>query len=414
MRSVVIACLFLISSTAVAETQQPFSIDAGVDLSFIGVSGHPSWTEGFVGKLRYSENDSRLKISRAYLDVNARLADTLSATVVMEAYTDDLGFAADFTEAYLSWRPVPSSANRYRLKVGAFYPRISLENTSPGWSSPYTLNSSAINTWVAEELRSFGAELSWSRRLQNRHTISAQGSVFYNNDPAGSLLAWKGWSIHDRQTRFNDKLPLPPLPQIQPGGMFAAQDPYVAPFREIDSKAGYYVNVEYLVDGAFQARAMHYDNRADPTLIEDGQYGWTTRFNHVGFQATLPADFGLIGQWMDGTTVMGPATDGIHPVDVEYTSYFGLLTRGFGNHRVSARYDNFAVSQNDSTPEDNNPENGLAWTLGYRYSASESVEYAVEWLSITTHRCANVYYGLEEKVTEQQFQLTARFMFGSH
>ena len=106
--------------------------------------------------------------------------------------------------------------------------------------------------------------------------------------------------------------------------------------------------------------------------------------------------------------------DGIHPVDVEYTSYFGLLTRGFGNHRVSARYDNFAVRQNDSTPEDNNPENGLAWTLGYRYSASESVEYAIEWLSITTHRCAFIYYGLDEKVTEQQIQLTARLMFGSH
>ena len=146
MRSVVIACLILFSFGASAETQQPFSIDAGVDLSFIGVSGHRSWTDGFVGKLRYSEDDSRLKISRAYLDVNARLADTLSATVVMEAYTDDLGFVADFTEVYLSWRPVPSSANRYRLKVGAFYPRISFENTSPGWSNPYTLSSSAINT----------------------------------------------------------------------------------------------------------------------------------------------------------------------------------------------------------------------------------------------------------------------------
>jgi hypothetical protein len=69
MRSVVVACLFLIFSTAAAETQQPLSIDAGVDLSFIGVSGYPSWTEGFVGKLRYSETDSRLKISRAYLEV---------------------------------------------------------------------------------------------------------------------------------------------------------------------------------------------------------------------------------------------------------------------------------------------------------------------------------------------------------
>ena len=43
------------------------------------------------------------------------------------------------------------------------------------------------------------------------NTISLQGAIFLYNDPAGSLLAWKGWSVHDRQSHFGYELPLPPL-----------------------------------------------------------------------------------------------------------------------------------------------------------------------------------------------------------
>ena len=106
------------------------------------------------------------------------------------------------------------------------------------------LNSSAINTWVAEELRSTGAEFTLSRRpsgLGGAHTFSINVAAFMGNDPAGSLLAWKGWSVHDRQSRFSDDLPLPPLPQIQPDGMFSEQDPYVEPFQEIDDEVSYRV-----------------------------------------------------------------------------------------------------------------------------------------------------------------------------
>jgi len=289
-----------------------------------------------------------------------------------------------------------------------------MENVERGWSSPYTMSSSAINTWVAEELRSVGAELSYSRKpvsLGGAHEFSVNAAVFWHNDPAGSLLAWKGWSVHDRQTRYSDKLPLPPLPQIQPGMMFAAQDPYVEPIREIDDRASYYVNAEWRYGKRLLVRAMHYDNRADPESIISGQYGWTTKFDHVGLQMTLPGDIGLIAQWMSGSTVMGPVMNGAHVVDVEYDSYFMLLTRAFGKHRVSARYDNFDITQNDSTPEDNNPEYGLAWTVGYQYSYSDKISLATEWLSIKTHRCALVYYGLDPTVTERQFQFTVKLRF---
>jgi len=400
------------SAAVLAQEPSRHDLTIGLDLSYVSVSGYESWTLGSVGKLRHDEDG--VVMSRAFVDYEGRLTDTLDATVVLEIYDDELGNAIDFTEAYVEWRPVPQSANRYRLKVGAFYPRISLENVERGWSSPYTMSWSAINTWVAEELRSVGAELSYSRKpmsLGGAHEFSVNAAVFWHNDPAGSLLAWKGWSVHDRQTRYGDKLPLPPLPQIQPGMMFAAQDPYVEPIREIDDRASYYVNAEWRYGQRLLVRAMHYDNRADPVSIIGGQYGWTTKFDHVGLQTTLPGDIGLIAQWMSGSTVMGPVMNGAHVVDVEYDSYFMLLTRAFGNHRVSARYDNFDVAQNDSTPDDNNPEYGLAWTVGYQYSYSDKISLATEWLSINTHRCALAYYGLDPTVTERQFQFTVKLRF---
>ena len=404
----------VLASAAAGAPGDRIDLAGGLDLSLIAVSGYESWTDGSVGKLRFSDNGFYL--GRAYVDVDGRLADTLQLKLAIEAYGDGIGTAADLTEAYLEWRPVPRSPNRYRLKVGAFYPRISLENVARGWTNPYLLNSSAINTWVAEELRSFGAEFSWSRKpagLGGRHEFGINAAAFWGNDPAGSLLAWKGWSLHDRQSRFGDKLPLPALPSIQPGGVFyQRQDPYVVPFREIDDTAGYYVNVEWRLANRLLIRAMSYNNEADPTAIQSRQYGWYTEFGHVGLQASLPGGVGLIAQWMDGTTVMGPDFGtGIHAVDVEFDAWFALLTREWGPHRLSARYDNFGITQNDSTPEDNNPESGHGWTVGYRYDVLADLSVGLEWLSVKTHRCAFAYYGLEPSVTETQAQLTLQLRF---
>ncbi len=387
---------------------------AGIDFGYVHASGLPSWTDGSVGKLRFDDNSDGLVVSRGFLDYETRLADTLDFSAAVEFYDDELGSAIDFTEAYVEWRPVPRSANRYRLKVGAFYPRISLENTGPGWSSPYTISSSTINTWVAEEIRTVGAELSWSRRPQmlgGRHEFGLQAAAYWMNDPAGSLLAWKGWSSHDRQSRFGDELPLPPLPQIQPGMMFEAQDPFVAPFREIDGRAGYYVSGDWKFSQRLQLTAMRYDNRADPAQIEDGQYAWRTAFDHVGLRVSLPAQIGLIAQWMQGSTVMGPFMGEWHPVDVDFESKFLLLSRAFDKHRLSVRYDNFAVTENDTVPQDDNSDLGHVWTLAYRDHHSDSLSIGTEWLSIRTDHSGWGYYGFDAVATENQVQLSVMLRF---
>jgi len=391
-----------------------YELNAGLDVSFVDAAGHPSWTEGSAGKLRYDADNDGLILSRAFVDYHLRVADTVNVNLVAEIYADDIGSNFDFTESYVEWRPLTLTSARYRFKLGAFYPRISLENTGPGWSSPYTISPSAINTWVGEELRVFGAEVSVSRRPQSlggEHTFSLHTAIFYNNDTAGGLLAWKGWSVHDRQSRFGDELPLPPLPQIQPGMWFDRQDPYITPVLEIDHDPGYYVNVEWLIDNRFMLRAMHYDNRADPIGLRNGQFAWRTDFDHVGIQIELPGDIGLLAQWIEGATVWGPVINGAFASDVEFQSAYLMLTKSFVRQRVSARYEDFKTTENDEFPLDENAEHGHAWTLSYSFEFSRNLTIAAEWLQIFTARAAWNYYGLADKRTERQLQIDLRMRF---
>jgi hypothetical protein len=98
-------------------------------------------------------------------------------------------------------------------------------------------------------------------------------------------------------------------------------------------------------------------------------------------------------------------------VDTEFDSKFVMLTRTYGKHRLSLRYDNFDITQNDDTDEDNNPEDGLVWTAAYQHDYSDRMSFAAEWLSIKTHHCGWVYYGLDPTATEKQLQLSVRFKF---
>lgn len=410
--------LLLVAAPPVLAQVEPAGthLDMGLDLGYLQSDGHPSWLEGSAGKLRFDEDHDGLRLTRGFIDYKTRLAGTLTAHVTSELYDDDFSSTLDLTEAYVEWRPMTSTANRYRLKIGAFYPRISLENVGPGWGSPYSISPSAINTWVGEELRSVGTEFSVMRRPQalgGRHTFMINAALYIGNDPAGGLMAWKGWSIHDRQSRFNDKVPLPPIPRIQPGNWWDEQDPFITPLLEIDEVPGYYINAEWRMGKQLMMRAMRYDNGAAPMGIENNQFAWRTDFNHLALQATLPGDIGLLAQWMKGHTVWGRLNNGVYSVDNEFSSSYLLLTREFAQHRLTARYDDFQVTEADTVPLDENSEWGHAWTLAYQYQRSERWSIAAEWLEIVTERPAWAYFGLEEEKTETQLQLSLRLRFGS-
>jgi hypothetical protein len=253
-----------------------------------------------------------------------------------------------------------------------------------------------------------GAEWRIERALGHstgRQRIGAHAATFFGNDPAGTLLAWKGWGIHDRQTRFGDVLPLPPVPQIQPGGMFENQAPWAEPFVETDDRPGYYYGLDWRLGRRALVALAHYDNRADPLSLRQGQYGWDTVFDHIGMQLELPGGIGLVAQWIDGTTVMGPVLDGARVVDTAFESNYWLLTKQLARHRVSVRYDDFAVVDRDETPLDENDDSGHAWTLSYRYARSAALELALEWLRVRSYHPARAHLGEPLLATEHMLQL---------
>ena len=403
-------------TTALAAACAAASVSAQSDrheLYFDASAGYVSastdlkpWTEGGFSKLRYA--DDGFEAFRLFAEYHGRITPTLRARVVAD-YIDDVSGGVDLTEAAIDWRPIPRSRNQHQIRFGGFYPSFSLENGDRGWQSPFTYSYSAINTWLGEEIRPFGAEWSLRRRFdgfRSNHEVRAFAAGFYGNDPAGTLLFWRGWSLHDRQSRFNDELKIPARP-------FTTAPQHLTPFMETDHRPGAYGGVEWRYARRALVQLVRYDNRADPFSFRDGQWGWGTDFNHLAVQVGLPAKLGLIVQSMAGRTewLTAALPDGTRmPISEhvrdEFESTFLLLTRKLGEHqRLAVRYDTFAFERPAAVPELYADE-GNAWTLSYRVDASERFSGGIEWLRIDSQRdLLPRYYATPAEQTESQLRL---------
>ena len=363
-------------------------------------------TDGGWSKLRYAEDG--FEAFRLFGEYRGRITPTLRARVVAD-YVDDASGGLGLTEAVLDWRPVPSSRNQQQVRFGAFYPSFSLENGDRGWESPFTYSYSAINTWLGEEIRPIGAEWSLRRRLEgfrSNHELRFFAAGFYGNDPAGTLLFWRGWSLHDRQSRLNDELLMPPRP-------FTTRPQTLEPFMETDHRPGVYAGVEWRYARRALVQFARYDNRADPFSFRDGQWGWGTDFDHLAVQVSLPAELGLIVQSMAGTTewltaalpngTRMPISEHVHD---EFASTFVMLTRKLGtNQRLALRYDTFEFERPGAVPELYG-DVGDAWTVSYRIDATERFSGGIEWLRIDSSRdLLPMFYNTAAEHTEDQLRL---------
>ncbi|MEO7387021.1 MAG: hypothetical protein ABIX37_08815 [Gammaproteobacteria bacterium] len=394
-------------------------IEGAIDVSAIRVSSpFTTWLDEGQGKLRFGEDDGPVELSRAFLEYRGRLTSTLVAHGVLN-YQDTKDQALDLTEAYLEWRPVPRTPWRLRSRLGAFYPKLSLENVAAGWSSPYALSSSAINTWIGEELRTMGAEVRVSRVLTDlpfAPEVSVEGAMYYGNDPTGALLNTRGWSIGDRQTGITSALPLPQVPAIEPWIPSSRDPDGFQPFEEIDHDPGYYLGAEWRAGESFRLKLFHYDNHGDPEAEKGEAYAWDTTFDHVGVEFTLPGDVGVIGQWIDGKTQMGEDLGDWRVWDSGFDSRFVLLTRAFGQHRLSARYETFDVQPINDPDKYTNRDHGYAWTAAWLYDWNEHFRLAAEYLAVATEhceteQCAWVFNGLPRTSRQNQLQLSLRWHF---
>ena len=378
-----------------------------------------SYVAGGQGKFGLSDG-KQLSIAQAGLDLTAQWENGLTAHGVLNSFIDDEDSAIGFTEAYLKYKGLPNSSGyRLQIKGGIFYPEISLENNAFAWASKNTLNSSTLNTWIGEEIRVLGSEFKVTRlgRVNDdAYDLSFSATAFINNDPAGALLAWHGWTMSSRQTLWGEARSFPWFPAREEGGMLAEQANKSEPFLELDHDIGYHIQGEWALHGKGKLSAGYYNNRATPYKVVNGQYGWQTRFYHLGASWRFSNNLSLIAQYLSGDTLMQGAP-GFDVVNNDYRNGFVSLTYkwqdiiGNKKHKSTIRLEDFSVTDNDNTLGDNNNEDGQALTLNHSYRLSKHWFLLAEFNYIDSHRPARYYAHDPIDLVEKQIQLATRYFF---
>ena len=373
----------------------------------LGTAAAGAGTDSFTEGMDKSPFGSAVPTGRLDIRADAAPFGDFVATLIADADTRR-NRLIDVQEAWVGWQPVPQSPWRFRAKAGAFFPVSSLEvgYDSVGWNAIRTLSSSAINSWIAEEIRIVGTELTMQWRgamVDSPHTFTARLGVFGGNDPAGTELAWRGWNVGGRVTGLFQPLRLPDLPVYRADGAIPLQTRTVHVLREIDDRPGAYASLGYARNEWLDVAAMHYDNRGDPLQVSNGQYSWHTRFDHLSLQLRFPRDWQLLSQIMKGSTLMGP-----NAVHVDFSSWYLLASRSLGPGQVTVRHDRFRTADLDDLPTDANGERGNAWALAYSAPLRHRFTLVAEVLRVDSHRAARSLIGAAPRRVENSLSVELR------
>jgi hypothetical protein len=389
-----------------ATTASAADWELDVDARVLAVNGPPPFIAGGLGSLRFGADESGLRLGRARFALSQPLGELLSLYLDASSWGDRDKIPVGLTEAYLQLRPYPYAGYRLRVKAGAFYAPISLENRTSGWESPYTLSYSAIDSWLAEEVRTIGAEaqLDWlGSRTGHDFDLGATVGVFGWDDGAGAALANGGFTLTDRQTVLWGRIGQPGVPPLRSA----------EPFREIDGNVGAYGGLEARYLDRVVLRFLRYDNDANPGAPDPVTHAvaWNTTFDSVGLRAEGGNGWTAIFQWLEGETYISPqGVDERWPFRASYV----LLSKRFGSHTLSARYDRFEVDgHTNDEGDDDGWQLGHAFTLAYIFQPSSHWRYTLEWLHVvsTSYNRAEFTDG-PPMASQTQVQLAIRYALG--
>lgn len=400
-----ITSVVLAASALAAATAHAANWELDLDLRAVTSDASRSVIDGGYSPTRFSEGQSGLQLGRLRLALDTALGEVwtlhLDASAWGNAYKNPVGL----TEAYLQFRPYPRNALRLRMKAGAFYAPVSLENGAAGWASPYTLSFSALNSWLAEELRTLGLEtkVDWlGTRSGLPFDVGAVAGVFGWNEVAGAALTEGGFILDDRQTPVFDGV----------GKLEAPNGARIEPFRQIDGRAGYYGGLDLQAPGRLLITALRYDNRADPSAsdVVSHVFAWHTSFNSAGARMEYGAGWTVIAQWMAGHTEIAP---GGHTLEWPFNARYVLLSKRLTSRQaLSVRYDRFQVGSRNAKQD--GEQSGHAWTLAYLFDAGRDWRLTLEWLRV---RSSSYSWSEDENlpgpVTDNQVQLSVRYALGS-
>jgi len=387
------------------------------DFRLSHAEGEKSWFEGRLGKSRYGgqgngKGATRFRVAELSLVAKIDLSWDIKAFVHTK-YDPEQEKPIDLVEAYVRYAPVPKSSISYSLKAGLFFPHISRENIGIAWTSPYSITSSAISSWVGEEVRALGFEAKTTYK-SGAHALDATVAAFGFNDTTGSLLAFRGWALGDAKVGAFSRLPLAPTPGIGPeSGFLLSQGLFTVPVKEVDDRVGFYGALDYSYNNWLQLGAFFYDNRGDPEVTQDQQYSWDTRYWNFYTESDIGSGIKLIGQYMTGNTIMGFrfGAEQLRQVDANFDAAYILATKSMGQYRLTARYDWFDVEDNSFLDFDDNTEDGSAFTVAFAAKLGKKTSVIAEYLRIDSERPSRLTIGQAPDQFNNVFQLSLRQRF---
>jgi hypothetical protein len=223
---------------------------------------------------------------------------------------------AGIVEAYLE-QAFERGEHRLRFMEGAFFLPGSRENVDALWESPYSMSSSALNSWLGEELRPIGVDASYTLRRR----WSGGVTLFRGNDTFGALPVDRGWKLHDHWTLLGEHVRVD-------------DEYYTSVSAETDGNIGFAARARWNSDRA-AVQLTHIDNRSD--ALQHGELlNWDTRFDIAAadFNAgdwTFVAEYG----WGETTVIHdGTFTDSI-------SAGYVLVSRRLGRGRASLRAEQY-------------------------------------------------------------------------
>lgn len=389
-----------------AAQAQSVEIEGYLDFRAAAVADETSWLDGGLGKTRFGGDDDAIS-GGATLTAAFQLTPALLATATAQ-YQPELSPAVDLLEAYVRYRPVSITPWRWSVKAGAFFPPISLEHDGVGWSTTRTLTPSAINSWVGEELRTFGLEAHVEHR--GRHgTLDAKAAMFFKNDPAGELLASRGWAMGDIAPGIDGSLR---QPDVYAPVARAPVPMRFRPFVEMDDKPGFYAALGWQPSSQRRVTALYYDNRAE--LDESVRYAgrnvraWRTYFWSLGAEQRF-GEWALFAQAMHGSTLFEPVPGRIR--DTDFNAGYLMLAREHGTWQPALRFDLFQASQQPASSGPPPDEHGNAITLALNWRPHERLRMTGELLRIDSDRDQRRRGGLATRQVDTQLQLGVRVFF---
>jgi hypothetical protein len=378
------------------------TINGYLDVRAVAPADPKTWLEGGLGKFRYggAQKFGAEGVLQADYNFEGLNLAGLHLISVWRAEPETPS-VIDALETYLRYDDMAGDLG-WSVKAGAFFPTISLENDDLGWTSPYTLTPSAINSWIGDELRTIGSEgtLRWKSDFG---VVSLIGALTCCNDEIGVLIADRGWAMDDRPFGLFERERIPD----QTLRIFRAPVPgRTGMFNEIDGIVGWYAGATWQLPGIVKLSVTRYDNQGEPEAVAGRDQAWRTKFWNFGARTQF-GPLVLIAQQMSGYTEI--EVRGIEN-STKFQSGFLLASYDMNEWRVSLREDLFQTRRLRATNNNWN-EDGTATTGAISWTGLEGVRLTAEIIAMNTRRGEYVPAGMGYNRHDIQVQFDSRFFF---